>query len=102
MDPYTGRVLALSGGFSFKNSEFNRTSQALRQPGSAFKPFVYALALENKYTPSSLVLDAPLVLDQGSDLKMWKPENYGKKFYGPSTLRAVSYTHLTLPTKRIV
>ena len=68
MDPYTGRVLALSGGFSFKNSEFNR-AWALRQPGSAFKPFVYALALENKYTPSSLVLDAPLVLDQGIDLK---------------------------------
>ena len=87
MDPYTGRVLALSGGFSFKSSEFNRVSQALRQPGSAFKPFVYALALENNYTPSSLVLDAPLVLAQGSDLKMWKPENYGKKFYGPSTLR---------------
>ena len=82
MDPYTGRVLALSGGFSFKNSEFNRATQALRQPGSAFKPFVYALALENQFTPSSLVLDAPLVLDQGSDLKMWKPENYGKKFYG--------------------
>ncbi len=78
MDPYTGRVVALSGGFSFKNSEFNRASQALRQPGSAFKPFVYALALENDYTPSSLVLDAPLVLDQGSDLKMWKPENSGK------------------------
>ena len=87
MDPYTGRVLALSGGFSFVNSEFNRASQALRQPGSAFKPFVYALALENNYTPSSLVLDAPLVLDQGVDLKMWKPENYGKKLYRPSTLR---------------
>ena len=70
MDPYTGRVLALSGGFSFRNSEFNRASQALRQPGSAFKPFVYALALENNYTPSSLILDAPLVLDQGSDLKI--------------------------------
>ena len=69
MDPYTGRVLALSGGFSFRNSEFNRATQALRQPGSAFKPFVYALALENNYTPSSLVLDAPLVLDQGVDLK---------------------------------
>ena len=75
MDPFTGRVMAISGGFSFKSSEFNRASQALRQPGSAFKPFVYALALENNYTPSSLVLDAPLVLDQGSDLKMWKPEN---------------------------
>ena len=101
MDPYTGRVLALSGGFSFKNSEFNRASQALRQPGSAFKPFVYALALENEYTPSSLVLDAPLVLDQGSDLKMWKPENYGKKFYGLSTLRVGLEKSRNLMTVRI-
>ena len=101
MDPYTGRVLALNGGFSFKNSEFNRASQALRQPGSAFKPFVYALALENEYTPSSLVLDAPLVLDQGSDLKMWKPENYGKKFYGPSTLRVGLEKSRNLMTVRV-
>ena len=101
MDPYTGRVLALSGGFSFKNSEFNRTTQALRQPGSAFKPFVYALALENQYTPSSLVLDAPLVLDQGTDLKKWKPENYGKKFYGPSTLRVGLEKSRNLMTVRI-
>ena len=101
MDPFTGRVLALSGGFSFINSEFNRASQALRQPGSAFKPFVYALALENKYTPSSLVLDAPLVLDQGTDLKKWKPENYGKKFYGPSTLRVGLEKSRNLMTVRI-
>ena len=101
MDPFTGRVLALSGGFSFKNSEFNRASQALRQPGSAFKPFVYALALENDYTPSSLVLDAPLVLDQGSDLKTWKPENYGKKFYGPSTFRVGLEKSRNLMTVRI-
>ena len=101
MDPYTGRVLALSGGFSFKNSEFNRATQALRQPGSAFKPFVYALALENNYTPSSLVLDAPLVLNQGSDLKMWKPENYGKKFYGLSTLRTGLEKSRNLMTVRI-
>ena len=101
MDPFTGRVVALSGGFSFKNSEFNRASQALRQPGSAFKPFVYALALENNYTPSSLVLDAPLVLDQGTDLKMWKPENYGKKFYGPSTLRIGLEKSRNLMTVRI-
>ncbi len=101
MDPYTGRVLALSGGFSFKSSEFNRVTQALRQPGSAFKPFVYALALENDYTPSSLVLDAPLVLAQGSDLKMWKPENYGKKFYGPSTLRVGLEKSRNLMTVRI-
>ena len=101
MDPYTGRVLALSGGFSFKNTEFNRATQALRQPGSAFKPFVYALALENEYTPTSLVLDAPLVLDQGSDLKLWKPENYGKKFYGMSTLRTGLEKSRNLMTVRI-
>tara|TARA_B100000575_G_scaffold712_1_gene527 strand:+ start:857 stop:3193 length:2337 start_codon:yes stop_codon:yes gene_type:complete len=101
MDPYTGRIMAISGGFSFKRSEFNRASQAFRQPGSAFKPFVYALALENNYTPSSLVLDAPLVLDQGSDLKMWKPENYGKKFYGPSTLRVGLEKSRNLMTVRI-
>jgi penicillin-binding protein 1A len=101
MDPFTGRVFALSGGFSFKNSEFNRVSQASRQPGSAFKPFVYALALENEYTPSSLILDAPLVLDQGVDLKKWKPENYGKKFYGLLTLREGLEKSRNLMTVRI-
>ncbi len=101
MDPYTGRILALSGGFSFKKSEFNRATQALRQPGSAFKPFVYALALENNYTPTSLILDAPLVLDQGDDLKMWKPENYGKKFYGLSTLRVGLEKSRNLMTVRV-
>ena len=101
MDPFTGRVLALSGGFSFKYSEFNRASQALRQPGSAFKPFVYALALENNFTPSSLILDAPLVLDQGIDLKKWKPENYGKKFYGLSTLRVGLEKSRNLMTVRV-
>ncbi len=101
MDPFTGRVLALSGGFSFKKSEFNRATQANRQPGSAFKPFVYALALENNFTPVSLILDAPLVLDQGDDLKMWKPENYGKKFYGPSTLRIGLEKSRNLMTVRI-
>ena len=101
MDPFTGRVLALSGGFSFKKSEFNRATQALRQPGSAFKPFIYALALENGYTPSTLILDAPLVLEQGYDLKMWKPENYGKKFYGPSTLRMGLEKSRNLMTVRV-
>ena len=101
MDPFTGRVLALSGGFSFKRSEFNRATQALRQPGSAFKPFIYTLALENKYSPSTLILDAPLVLEQGTDLKMWKPENYGKKFYGPSTLRTGLEKSRNLMTVRV-
>ena len=101
MDPYSGRVLALSGGFSFKKSEFNRATQAKRQPGSAFKPFIYALALENNFLPTTLVLDAPIVLDQGNDLKMWKPENYGKKFYGPSTLRTGIEKSRNLMTVRI-
>ncbi len=101
MDPFTGRVLALSGGFSFRKSEFNRATQANRQPGSAFKPFIYALALENNFTPTSIVLDAPLVLNQGDDLKMWKPENYGKKFYGPSTLRTGLEKSRNLMTVRI-
>ncbi len=101
MDPFSGRVLAMSGGFSFKKSEFNRSTQALRQPGSAFKPFIYALALENEFTPSSLILDAPIVLDQGTDLKMWKPENYGKKFYGPSTLRTGVEKSRNLMTVRV-
>jgi penicillin-binding protein 1A len=101
IDPFTGRVVALSGGFSFKKSEFNRATQASRQPGSAFKPFIYALALENGYTPSTLILDAPLVLEQGSDLKLWKPENYGKKFFGPSTLRMGLEKSRNLMTVRI-
>ena len=101
MDPYSGRVLALSGGFSFKKSEFNRASQAKRQPGSAFKPFIYALALENNFLPTTLVLDAPIVLNQGNELKMWKPENYGKKFYGPSTLRTGIEKSRNLMTVRI-
>jgi len=101
MDPYSGRVYAISGGFSFKKSEFNRATQAFRQPGSAFKPFVYALALENNFTPSTLILDAPIVLDQGNDLKMWKPENYGKKFYGPSTLRMGVEKSRNLMTVRV-
>ena len=101
MDPYTGRVLSLVGGYSYKISEFNRATQAFRQPGSAFKPFIYALALENGYTPTTLVLDAPLVLSQGFDLKLWKPQNYGKKFYGPSTLRTGIEKSRNLMTVRI-
>ena len=101
MDPFTGRVLAMVGGFSFKLSEFNRATQAKRQPGSAFKPFVYAAALENGFTPSTLVLDAPFVIEQGVGLKTWKPENYGKKFYGPSTLRVGIEKSRNLMTVRV-
>ncbi len=87
LDPYNGDVKALVGSFNFKSSEFNRVTQAKRQPGSAFKPIVYAAALENGFAPNSIILDAPFVESQGQGLKNWKPENYGKKFYGPSTLR---------------
>ena len=101
MDPYTGRVFALSGGFEFNLSNFNRAIQAQRQPGSSFKPFVYMSALENGLQPNSLILDAPFVVDQGSDLGKWKPENYGKKFYGPSTLRKGIENSRNLMTIRI-
>ena len=87
IDPRNGRVLALSGGYDFDNSEFNRATQAKRQPGSAFKPFVYLAALESGYRPNTKVLDAPLVIDQGPGLEEWKPKNYSGMFYGPSTLR---------------
>ncbi|MEN0088587.1 MAG: penicillin-binding protein 1A [Pseudomonadota bacterium] len=87
MDPHTGRVLAMQGGFSFSQSEFNRATQAFRQPGSSFKPFVYAAALDNGYTPSSVVLDAPVRINQGRELGIWEPKNYGGKAAGPSTLR---------------
>ena len=87
MDPHTGRVLAMVGGFSFAQSQFNRATQAYRQPGSAFKPFVYAAALDNGYTPSSVVLDGPIRINQGRSLGIWEPKNYGGKYAGPSTLR---------------
>ena len=80
IDPHSGKILALTGGFSFEISEFNRATQAKRQPGSAFKPIVYAAALENGFLPNSIVLDAPFVSEQGEGLKNWKPENYGKNF----------------------
>ena len=101
INPFNGDVQALVGGFNFKNSEFNRVTQAKRQPGSAFKPIVYAAALENGFSPNSIILDAPFVESQGEGLKNWKPENYGKKFYGPSTLRkGIEYSR-NLMTVRI-
>ena len=87
IDPHTGRVLAMVGGFSHEISEFNRATQAWRQPGSAFKPFVYMSALDAGFTPSSIILDAPFVIDQGAGLGLWRPDNYEGRFYGQSTLR---------------
>ena len=87
VDPHTGRVLAMSGGFSYDESQFNRVTQAQRQPGSAFKPFVYLAALDSGFTPATIVLDAPFVIDQGPGQGKWKPANYSRKFYGPTPMR---------------
>jgi penicillin-binding protein 1A len=86
MDPHTGRVLAMVGGFSYAQSVFNRATQAMRQPGSSFKPIVYAAALDNGYTPASVVMDAPISIRVGTTV--WEPKNYGGGSGGPSTLRA--------------
>ncbi len=87
IDPHTGDILAMSGGFSYSLSQFNRSTQAKRQPGSAFKPFVYITALKQGYTPSTLILDAPYVVDQGPGLPKWKPANYSEEFFGLTTMR---------------
>jgi len=87
MDPHTGRVLAMTGGWSYQQSEFNRATQAKRQPGSSFKPIVYLAALESGFTPSTMILDAPIVIDQGPGLPLWRPENYAQDFLGAATMR---------------
>jgi penicillin-binding protein 1A len=87
MDPFSGRVLAMVGGFSHDQSEFNRATQAFRQPGSSFKPFVYAAALDNGYTPSTIIMDTPIEIDQGPGIGIWRPENSNGKSTGPHTLR---------------
>jgi penicillin-binding protein 1A len=88
MDPHTGRVLAVSGGFSFAMSQFDRALQARRQPGSAFKPLVYAAALDNGYKPTSIILDEPIEIEQGPGQDIWRPQNYERDTsHGPTTLR---------------
>ncbi len=101
MNPHNGDVLAMSGGFSYKLSEFNRATQAQRQPGSAFKPFVYLTALKEGYTPSTLILDAPYVVDQGPGLPKWKPANYTEEFYGLTTMRTGIEKSRNLMTVRL-
>jgi penicillin-binding protein 1A len=102
MDPSTGRVLAMVGGFSFDQSQFNRATQAYRQPGSSFKPIVYSSALDNGYTPSTVVIDAPLEIDQGQGAGVWRPENYSSgKYYGPTTLRNALQRSLNTVTVRL-
>lgn len=87
IEPQSGRVLAMVGGYSYALSSFNRATQARRQPGSAFKPFVYATALEGDFTPASIVLDAPISFAGGPNGQRWTPENYSREYYGPQTLR---------------
>ena len=102
MDPWTGRVQAMVGGFSFDQSQFNRATQAYRQPGSSFKPIVYSSALDNGYTPSTVVIDAPIEIDQGQGSGVWRPENYSTgKYYGPTTLRNALQRSLNTVTVRL-
>jgi penicillin-binding protein 1A len=106
MDPHTGRVLAISGGFSFETSQFDRATQAKRQPGSSIKPFVYLTALDHGFTPSTLVVDGPISLPQGPGLPMWSPTNYSKlnheaKFRGPTPLRVALELSLNAVTARV-
>ena len=100
MDPHTGRVLAMAGGFAFERNQFNRAVQALRQPGSSFKPFVYLSALDSGHNPSSLILDAPIVMEKLDGTK-WKPQNYSRQFYGPTTLRVGIEKSRNLMTVRL-
>ncbi len=101
MDPHTGRVLAMAGGFSPTMSQFNRATQAMRQPGSAFKPFVYLTALDNGFTPSSLILDAPFEYDPGHGQPVWRPENYHQSYFGPTPLRVGIEKSRNLMTVRL-
>jgi penicillin-binding protein 1A len=101
MDPHTGRIYAMTGGWSFEESEFNRAAQAQRQPGSSFKPFVYTAALDAGFTPATIILDAPFVLNQGPGLPLWKPKNYSNEFYGPTVMRVGIEKSRNLMTVRL-
>lgn len=101
IDPHTGRVLAMVGGYSYENTEFNRATQAERQPGSAFKPFVYLAALEAGYTPSTIIRDEPIAINQGPGLPLWTPKNYGGDFLGPTTMRRGLETSRNVMTVRL-
>src|SRR5262249_32999928 len=101
MDPYTGQVKAMVGGYDFNRSQFNRAVQARRQPGSAFKPLIYAAAIDHGYTPASIVLDAPITLSNGSQ-PPWPPKTYEEKYYGPTPLRYALARSLNTVTVRLV
>ncbi len=100
MDVNTGRVLAMQGGFSYQVSNFNRATQGLRQPGSSFKPFVYAAALDSGFTPATIIIDAPIEIDVGGG-KVWRPQNASRQFYGPTPLRTGIERSRNLMTVRL-
>jgi penicillin-binding protein 1A len=102
LDPNDGAIVALVGGFDYFDNKFNRATQARRQPGSGFKPFLYSAALENGFTPSSMVMDAPIVYDDSGQEKTWRPENNGKDFAGPTRLREALVFSRNLVTIRVV
>jgi penicillin-binding protein 1A len=102
MDPWTGRVLAMVGGFSFDQSQFNRATQAYRQPGSTIKPIVYSSAIDNGYTPSTVLVDGPIEIDQGQGVGVWRPDNFSSgKYQGPTTLRNALRLSLNTVTVRL-
>jgi penicillin-binding protein 1A len=102
MDPRTGRVLAMVGGFSFEQSQFNRATQAYRQPGSTIKPIVYSSAIDNGYTPASVLIDGPIEIDQGQGAGVWRPDNFSVGHYrGPTTLREALKWSLNTVTVRL-
>jgi penicillin-binding protein 1A len=102
MDPHDGAIVALTGGFDFAASKFNRAVQTRRQPGSSFKPFIYSAALENGFTPATLVNDAPVVFDDENLEETWRPENYSRRFNGPTRLREALVRSLNLVSVRVL
>ena len=102
LNPNDGAIVALTGGFDFYRSKFNRVTQAERQPGSSFKPFIYSAALEHGYTPASIINDAPVVFEDPSLKSAWRPENYGGKFFGPTRLRTALYKSRNLVSIRLL
>jgi len=102
IDPDDGAILALVGGFDFQRSKFNRVTQAMRQPGSAFKPVIYSAALEKGFTPASIINDAPVVFDDPALESTWRPENYSGRFHGPTRLREALYRSRNLVSIRIL
>jgi len=102
MDPHDGALAALTGGFDYRQSKFNRATQALRQPGSSFKPFIYSAALENGFTTATIVNDAPVVLDSAGQEESWRPENYSNRFYGPTRLREGLVRSMNLVSVRVL